>query len=38
MGAASVTGTPYEPCHAKTNILVSDLIRHIPGGTALEDG
>ena len=28
----------YEPCHEKTNILVSDLVRHRPGCTATEDG
>ena len=28
----------YEPRHEKTNILVSDLVRHKPGCTALEDG
>ena len=28
----------YEPRHEKTNILVSDLIRHKPGCTATEDG
>ena len=27
-----------EPCHEKTNILVSDLVRHKPGCTATEDG
>ena len=27
-----------EPCHEKTNILVSDLVRHKPGSTATEDG
>ena len=25
-------------CYEKTNILVSDLVRHIPGCTATEDG
>ena len=28
----------YEPRHEKTNVLVSDLVRHKPGCTALEDG
>ena len=28
----------FEPCHEKTNILVSDLVRHKPGCTATEDG
>ena len=28
----------YEPRHEKTNILVSDLVRHKPGCTATEDG
>ena len=28
----------YEPHHEKTNILVSDLVRHQLGCTALEDG
>ena len=28
----------YEPRHEKTNILVSDLLRHKPGCTATEDG
>ena len=27
-----------EPCHEKTNILVSDLVRHKSGCTATEDG
>ena len=27
-----------EPCHEKTNVLVSDLVRHKPGCTATEDG
>ena len=27
-----------EPRHEKTNILVSDLVRHKPGCTAAEDG
>ena len=27
-----------EPRHEKTNILVSDLVRHKPGCTAKEDG
>ena len=26
------------PCHEKTNILVSDLVRHKPGCTVTEDG
>ena len=32
--AANVT---IEPCHEKTNVLVSDLVRHKPGCTATED-
>ena len=28
----------FEPHHEKTNILVSDLVRHKPGCTAIEDG
>ena len=28
----------YEPRHEKTNILVSDLVRHKPGCTATGDG
>ena len=28
----------YEPSHEKTNILVSDIVRHKPGCTATEDG
>ena len=28
----------FEPCHEKTNILVSDLVRHKPGCTVTEDG
>ena len=27
-----------EQCHEKTNVLVSDLVRHKPGCTAIEDG
>ena len=27
-----------EPRHEKTNVLVSDLVRHKPGCTATEDG
>ena len=27
-----------EPCHEKTNVLVSDLVRHNPGCAATEDG
>ena len=30
--------TIYEPRHEKTNVLVSDLVRHKPGCTASEDG
>ena len=29
--------TRYEPRHEKTNVLVSDLVRHKPGCTATED-
>ena len=28
----------YEPRHEKTNILVSDLVRHKPGYAVTEDG
>ena len=28
----------FEPRHEKTNVLVSDLVRHKPGCTATEDG
>ena len=28
----------YEPRYDKTNVLVSDLVRHKPGCTATEDG
>ena len=28
----------FEPCHEKTNVLVSDLVRHKPGCSATEDG
>ena len=28
----------YEPRHEKTNVLVSDLVRHKPGCTATENG
>ena len=28
----------FEPCHEKTNILVSDQVRHKPGCTATKDG
>ena len=27
-----------EACHVKTNVLVSDQVRHKPGCTATEDG
>ena len=27
----------YEPCHEKTNVLVSNLVLHKPGCTATED-
>ena len=30
--------TTNEPCHEKTNDLVSDLLQHKPGCTATEDG
>ena len=30
--------TTFESHHEKTNILVSDLVRHKPGCTAAEDG
>ena len=28
----------FEPCHEKTNTLVSHMVRHKPGCTATEDG
>ena len=28
----------YDPRHEKTNMLVSDLVRHKPGCTATDDG
>ena len=28
----------FEPRHEKTNVLVSDLVRHKPGCTATKDG
>ena len=31
-------GSKNEPRHEKTNVLVSDLVRHKPGCTAIEDG
>ena len=31
-------GLIIEPRHEKTNVLVSDLIRHKPGCTATENG
>ena len=33
-----VTDKAFEPRHEKTNILVSDLVRHKPGCTATEVG
>ena len=30
--------TEFEPRHEKTNVLVSDKVRHKPGCTATEDG
>ena len=30
--------TVYEPRHEKTNVLVSDMVRHKTGFTATEDG
>ena len=32
------TQTTNEPCHEKTNVLVSDQVRHKPGCAATEDG
>ena len=32
------TVEPDEPCHEKTNVLVSDLVLQKPGCTATEDG
>ena len=37
-GYTEVSASIFEPCHEKTNILVSDLVRHKPGCTATEDG
>ena len=34
----AITANIYEPRHEKTNILVSNLVRHKPGCTATEDG
>ena len=33
-----LVGAVFEPRHEKTNVLVSDLVRHKPGCTAAEDG
>ena len=33
-----LVGAVFEPCHEKTNILVSDLVQHKPGCAATEDG
>ena len=33
----SDTALSFEPRHEKTNLLVSDLVRHKPGCTATED-
>ena len=33
-----LSSSKSEPRHEKTNILVSDLVRHKPGCTAVEDG
>ena len=33
-----VIQSKYEPRHEKTNVMVSDLVRHKPGCTATEDG
>ena len=38
MGQASDTYSINEPRVEKTNVLVSDLVRHKPGCTATEDG
>ena len=32
------SASTFEPRHEKTNVLVSDLVRHKPGYTATEDG
>ena len=34
----NVIVTTFEPLHEKTNVLVSDLVRHKPGYTATKDG
>ena len=36
--AAFLMTSSNEPCHEKTNVLVSDQVRHKPGCTATEDG
>ena len=33
-----ITILSYEPYHEKTNVLVSNLVRHKPGCLATEDG
>ena len=33
-----IASKKYEPRHEKTNVLVSDLVRHKPGCTATKDG
>ena len=35
---ATLLVTIIEPRHEKTNVLISDLVRHKPGCTAAEDG
>ena len=34
----SINGIRFEPHHERTNILVSDLVRHKPSCSATEDG
>ena len=38
MGGSSHLSILFEPRHEKTNIMVSNLVRHKPGCTATEDG
>ena len=34
----AISSALFEPRHEKTNVLVSDLVRHKPGCAATEDG
>ena len=38
VGVPKFRNFTYEPRHEKTNVLVSDLVRHKPGCTVTEDG